>query len=525
MIRGKKKMVNECTNKVNVDVNIHNRFDIKVFDSKTGELKNEARAFNVICKGLWGALIRDYGVNPYNGMGEYFDVIRFGQGTGVPSVDDTNLFNQIGSKSCRDNISKELYTKKTGIYYITKYIKLDSSEYVGKTITEVGIGVDSNTAKLTSTLCTHAMLEDMNGNPVSITKTDTDVIYIYATIYVHLNPYSLYDKGSIQFLRQNTVLTIHRWLAGSCIGYGIPHGMYVNRYGTKGTGTQSGSTYTDYRTKDHSLGSLSFTKTFDVENKKITFKAGRMESTIGNIGGIRSFLMGIDSTGSNSYAFAWIVVGGDWYPYTQIEDEAVGTGDGVTVDFALDFQRARDVKVYVDGVETSDFTVDYAPATTGENHYYMDMLDTDSTVEYHGLAYIYETGSFTGTRVFYNPFYELGIKQMQKYRDTTIYTCNDLENWVEIGPASTSNNYSFAIPEEYQHNKYWKAVSTSNSGGYFPSGLVWANGYEGKALHFNNPPASGAVITADYKTDTIAKDANHVFDFEMVFSFGEYVEG
>ena len=36
-------------------------------------------------------------------------------------------------------------------------------------------------------LCTHALLQDMNGNNISIQKTNTDVINIYATVYLHFN--------------------------------------------------------------------------------------------------------------------------------------------------------------------------------------------------------------------------------------------------------------------------------------------------------------------------------------------------
>ena len=42
-------------------------------------------------------------------------------------------------------------------------------------------------------------------------------------------------------------------------------------------------------------------------------------------------------------------------------------------------------------------------------------------------------------------------------------------------------------------------------------------------IHFAEPPADGDVITADYFTDVIAKDENHVFDFSITFHFGEKV--
>lgn len=41
-------------------------------------------------------------------------------------------------------------------------------------------------------------------------------------------------------------------------------------------------------------------------------------------------------------------------------------------------------------------------------------------------------------------------------------------------------------------------------------------------VHFTTAPATGAAITADYHTDIIAKDENHVFDFSMEIQLGEY---
>ena len=43
-------------------------------------------------------------------------------------------------------------------------------------------------------------------------------------------------------------------------------------------------------------------------------------------------------------------------------------------------------------------------------------------------------------------------------------------------------------------------------------------------IHFDTPPAAGAVITADYTTKTIAKDENHVFDLTVTIQLGEYTE-
>jgi hypothetical protein len=43
-------------------------------------------------------------------------------------------------------------------------------------------------------------------------------------------------------------------------------------------------------------------------------------------------------------------------------------------------------------------------------------------------------------------------------------------------------------------------------------------------VHFDVAPAVGAAITIDYTTKVVAKDANHVFDLELVFDYSEYTE-
>jgi hypothetical protein len=43
-------------------------------------------------------------------------------------------------------------------------------------------------------------------------------------------------------------------------------------------------------------------------------------------------------------------------------------------------------------------------------------------------------------------------------------------------------------------------------------------------VHFDTPPAAGAVITMDYDTDSVAKDENHVFDLTLTIQLGEYTE-
>lgn len=52
--------------------------------------------------------------------------------------------------------------------------------------------------------------------------------------------------------------------------------------------------------------------------------------------------------------------------------------------------------------------------------------------------------------------------------------------------------------------------------------IVTSQATLGNNIAITTPPASGAVITADYHTSVIAKDVNHVFDFSLVIQLGEH---
>jgi len=152
--------------KMEPKINIHNRFDVQVHDIN-GNLKQEAVGYNNVLDQMYDRLCGGY---------PYFIGIHFGEGTGTLSPSRTSLFSWLGYK---DAVTEETI-KAIPVSSWKRKIVLAAEEYVNKTITEVGIAYGSNTL----TLVTHAMLKDAEGNQISITKKDTDVISIYATVFV-----------------------------------------------------------------------------------------------------------------------------------------------------------------------------------------------------------------------------------------------------------------------------------------------------------------------------------------------------
>lgn len=497
MIRGSNRVISN--RQPAASFGIHNRFDIEVIDAETGKLKQEAKAYNVICDKLWTRLFAKY---------TYFAYIHYGSGTGTPSATDTELFNYVGGQTATDETASIDY--ENGVFNLRKQIQLAAGTAVGVNITEVGIAYGSDS----SYLCTHAMLQDMNGNRVSITKTDTDVINIYATVYVHFNPNG-YDGGYVRPTTYIPTVSLFAFLCGHANT--LANRMYLTPYDTASVSPGKGGGYP----QDALYNYVDITTTCDATNKTITFAPKRIESSQYNIGGFRQLMFTRYSYGSQYDIYEpWFVIrpGGSWFPYSQITAEAVGTGDGSTVDYSLAFPFVHDMKVYIDGVETTDFTYDYAPNTDKVDIFnrYLQTISPDSTVGNHIDVISYNDITY------YNPAYELGVASINTYLTTGVYTSDDLVTWVTLqqepeNQSSTTATSTITVPPEYVHNRYWRTKQY-----YQGFKLIPPTTLTGKNLHFNTPPAAGAVITADYKTDTIAKDANHVFDCSVTIQIGEY---
>lgn len=512
MIRGMKKAIVKNVDNVNFNINakIHNRFDIEVLDAETGELKQSARAYNTICDNLWKRIA---------GKSSYFSCIHYGRGLGTPSTSDKSLFSFIGYGSVSPT---ETIDWANGIYSRKGKLQLNAATAVGETITEVGIAYGS----AESSLCTHAMLQDMNGNPISILKTETDVINIYATVFVHFSSEG-YDDGSIRLYHQSNG-SLLSCLAGGWGGFpdkarvGNALGaVEVNTsYNYPAILTSGGASYSS---------AVDLTVTFDTTKKTITFKVGRFEASSFNHGGIKVISLAYDYSSGTTFAHRPSIIlkpGGKWFKESSVINEAVGTGDGVTKDFALDFQYARDIIAYIDGIANNAVSVDYAPVpyVTANNYIRcFQALKPQSTVDNHipdfGTAI-----SDGGVRYLYNPEAEnLGIGSLSASPNFTIKASQDFVNWFEVIPYATGYRTNVAVPAEYRHYKYWLVENKGNARMEYISAAP-AFTCPTKVLHFENPPPAGSVITADYKCDCIAKDENHVFDVTVTVQLGEYTE-
>ena len=519
MIRGTKTPLNAKAG-VNIDVraNLHNRFDIEVIDARSGEVRQRAQAENVICNGLWTKLLSS---SPW-----YFTTIQYGTGSGTPAATDTSLFTFLGYGT--PAVADDTYAWGADLKSrsITRKIVLSESVAVGSTLTEVGIGSSSSA----SSLCTHAMIRDMNGNQISINKTNTDIINIYATVFIHWVDDA--HAGSIGILHTDYIFT-------SLFGiqkdtpYGFPNRHLATAYGGFG---YTEAFVSDRDTTTGNGGTVTLTS--NASAKTLTFTCSRATVGQSNVGGIRKIFLGgqYGNFSSNTYGLydyyssLLLRVGGAWYPGTTITAEAIGTGDGATKDFRTAFPLVTNAAIYLDGLaQTSGVTVDNnVPGNLTDFGYEFNCIDASGNLI---LGYLPGGGrKKAGTYYYENPHWEnVGISAVQTstiYVNTSnpecrayLWVSDDLTTWTEIPLGTTAQ--TVAIPEQNQHSRYFKVTATG-------SGLVYVATVHFVAtaiadnIHFDAPPAEGVVITADYFTKTIAKDANHVFDLTVTLQFGEY---
>ena len=314
-----------------LNASIHNRFDVEVVDSTTGEVRQRVQAENVICNGYWPYLFGGGGSN-------YIAELIYGSGNGTPAATDTALFHAVGIQY----ISMAQKQTDSNNYYIKGQIRLETSDANGVTITELGLCCSPNIVISSYTLCTHAMLMDMNGNPVSIAKTATDIINIYATVFIRLsnipNGISFVDNTGEYF----------KFVAGFD-GHSI-YTKYVAAYDIAESEKYSAGVYTI-------TGATS-------SSKAVVFTIPRISASNANFsGGIASVRIG-DYYNSDKREFIKLMVPGAWYSGNNITGEAIGTGDGSTTTFATDFIHATKATVYVDGVAASGVTVTDASSVT-----------------------------------------------------------------------------------------------------------------------------------------------------------------
>jgi hypothetical protein len=324
MVRGKKRSSLQ-DKKIGFSATLHNRFDIEVIDAATGEIKQKAYAENVICTNLWSRIITS----------TYFNYIFYGTGSGTPSSSDTSLFTHLGYGT--PSTSDDVYTHDLAerVISLRRKIQLSETTAVGSTLTEVGIGYGTSS----SNLVTHAMLKDMNGNAISIAKTDTDIINIYATVFFHWYTYGndrlVVTTGGRGGDVYGEYTSLYHAMLGVA-GYGSVYAFLVNK-----NIPARNNIYNSTLAPIYAGWTSAMALSWNSSTKTMTLTMTRIPVASINTGGIKCIGVGRKwngiSSALNFYCDFQIYLDSSWYSGSSIIAEAIGTGDGSSVDFATDF--------------------------------------------------------------------------------------------------------------------------------------------------------------------------------------------
>lgn len=533
--------------------NIHNFFDVEVIDTRSGLVRQQAHAENIVLNQFFTGFL--------NG-GQACTHIQFGRGTGTPDVTRTALFSKIGHQTCEE--VQRVYDLP--VSKLTAKITLAAASYVGETITEVGFGIGS------STLMTHAMLQDSEGNPISITKTDTDIIIIKGTFYCTAmqgsgcgeNGAYVTDKHSKCLQEMLGAVAIDKNIYFSYFNVASTHEADGRREYIQIDGSDEPD-YIDHASRIRRAEGIvkAATWTFNSDDKTMRSSLVKLSETESNNKIIKA--VGC-STGFYNFP------NHDLFPPQHLTGLEIGAGDGETTTFNIQCPIIMEgtEKIYVNGVLQTP-GVDYA--IYYENNC-IDAKELYESAQYSAFSDNVEVGnmktaSFTSYGVYVaqsnqDPIAGWWVSLRSSTDHTVNHTvhvnkdkpilfnflkpvnCNTMkfhlgwsatikgylsisysDNGVDYTPVSNLVVASDRLTFDMVKAQYWKIETTTEftvpmTDNYNKSTPQTSFGFGicHPGLIFTNPPTAGATITADYDIEYPFKTANNIMQFQCTKKFG-----
>lgn len=516
---------------MNQEVLIHNKFDITIEDVLTGE-KQSLTTYNIILDSFFNSFSLGY---------NYFKSIGIGTGTGTLSVTRTTLFNPL------DNLTTTL--KSYSLAYPSSYkvleAKLETTDYNGSVITEVGISKYYPSLGIV----THALLKDNEGNPISITKTDTMVVYIQATVYCTITNSGLGDNGI--YALPSEAYSLPKLILG------LADANFNTLYMVSGYDQELESVgdISNFAYASVSIGG--FTYKYANNILTITIPVTTFNSATGNNGLVR--YLGIRGIGAIKFPDTSVMAS---YAVTDI---VIGSGDGSTTDFNIKCPKIVENSevIKVDGVTKVrgvDYTIEYENnCIDAYSLYHSTSLRTrnkagvadprvsfgvasDSPAYYAGDPLLYARSSRNSlyTTVSYPISATITDANPIKIDFSTSKKCNRLKITMSLTTAIknamkiqySNDNITFTDVTNLSLNgqnwsfdavsaRYWKIWSNGQTWVYYYAEeytiekdarvtCTFFLGYTTPGLKFTTPPAQNSVITASYNLDRPFKTSNNL---------------
>ena len=178
---------------MNIDANIKfkNNYRLQHIDTITGETLHDLEFHNVVLDQIIDAVV--------DSTWDYYFGIAIGDGSGIPSASDTQLFHEIKKFLGTGKCSKK--DNNTLLFSISMTIPAIASEVYD--ISEVGICFQDNRF-----LVTHALILDSEGNPIIIKKKDTDKIILNCELYVTFESEGIENFDISDFVHSDGTLAL-----------------------------------------------------------------------------------------------------------------------------------------------------------------------------------------------------------------------------------------------------------------------------------------------------------------------------
>lgn len=506
---------------LSIDAKVHNHFDFVVQNAKTGEVKQTARAYNVVTDKFF-----EYVIMNHNSL--YY--IALGTGSGEPAVTDTRLFAQIIKKQATEIETVKAYPTS----YTKKKIVLEPTECVGADITEVGFWGYYYQFSAHSDLMSHAMLKDAEGNPIVVHKTAEDIITVYATFYVTIGTET---GGEYVLPSPNNNAILSAIFNNSSIYAAMTLGMSPN------------VPTADNLANTNVLGSgyKNVFRSADVDNLQWVFGLTRWNYNEGNN-------HVVSCIGAPTLA-VWPLPNPNVMANIELTNIQIGNGDGVTTEFTCP------IPIVVEGSEV--LRVDGVLMKPGEDYEFDYFNNSAKYIELYASSdpYTYDVSGGNGRQnnSNYSQFYRFGAWCNTAYSEiidaahplvfdfrksipvnqlnmdsgavhmmsgsTAIMSLeysNDGEQWTEFcntGTAQNVRNVSVNYHSDTTINaRYWRICTTAGSiVGLTRCGFRW--GYVSPGIRFKTPPAEGAAITMNCEIDRPLKNENWMLDFTFAVRF------
>ena len=520
---------------MNIDANIKfkNNYRLQHIDTITGEILHDLEFHNVVLDQIIDTVIS----SPW----DYSFGIAIGDGSGTPSASDTQLFHEIkkfnDSNGVTGNCSKK--NDNTLLFSISVTIPAIASEVYD--ISEVGVCFRN------STLVTHALILDSEGNPITVKKKDTDKIILNCELYVTFESEGIENFSIDDFVHNSGTLVLQ------CI-FGAATSLEAQRvstalwhYGHSAHYTPCPSTY--------QLPGANWVKDKDAKTLTMNFGPSRLPEF-----SMSTYIRGITFGKLGTIKLPNEAI----FPRYKVSNITIGIGDGETTKFKCPLnyfiQESETIRVGTEEkIRNTDYTID-------------NEANQDELIELSaGNEAIISGGSYAGTsyvplfrkpfgRVYddrntdgdfgpcevnaSNPLYldfkepaklnTLRVPSSSKGTFTLFGRNTEEEDWALIGqftPNNENNHYNFDLC----YYRYIKLTSTAETprmyeregGGYTDvyntiekcKKNCYFIGYVGDGIEFTTPPPEGAVITMDAYTDLPFVSPNNVLDLSATLTF------